>query len=216
MERVKIVVQDVVETSWARIKDLAKDGAKDGLLKSGNLIPVTLKNGEEIQLVVAHDEFDRVFFVLKDCSTEHKMATPTNAYECVWATSDMRRYLNEEVFPLLPDDLQAVIAPAKIVQIFNDKHFETEDKLFLLSQTQVFGKGYWSNFEPGDAQLDCFTDKKSRMKLMYREKCSLLGNYPWWLRTPNYWGVFRFVTHDGCGQSNDANCEFGVIFAFTL
>lgn len=214
--RVKVVVQDVMETSWNRIKELAKNGAKDGLLKSGNLIPVTLKNGEEIQLVVAHDEFGRVFFVLKDCSTKRKMATPTNAYGCVWAASEMRRYLNEEVFPLLPDDLRSVIAPAKIVQVFDGKRFETEDKLFLLSQTQVFGKDYWSDVEPEDAQLDCFTDKKSRMKLMYLEKCSLLGNHPWWLRTPDYWGVFRFVTHDGCSQSNNANCEFGVIFAFTL
>ena len=102
----------------------------------------------------------------------------------------MRQYLNNTVFALLPDELQALIAPTTIVQIVDGERVETEDKLFLLSKTQVFGKGRWSEREPEDAQLLCFLREKDRVK-----ECGDNGTWWWWLRSPE--GV-RLVVFRHC------------------
>lgn len=113
------------------------------------MVIFNLKNGEEVAVRATQDKNGKWFFVLEDClADEHCMnKRPTN--KGAWAACDMRQYLNNTVFALLPDELQALIAPTTIVQIVDGERVETEDKLFLLSKTQVFGKGRWSEREPG-------------------------------------------------------------------
>lgn len=128
-----------------------------------------------------------------------------------WAACDMRRYLNKTVFSLLPDDLQAVIAPTTVVQIVDGERVETEDKLFLLSRTQVFGKGRWTEREPEDTQLDCFTREKDRVK-----ECGSNGTWFWWLRSA--YGNYCFGSVYGGGYVNYdfAGNSYGVALGFCL
>ena len=110
------------ETSWDSIKNAVDGGGVTALLHSGDEIPVTLKNGENVIFVVTYDENGKIYFVLRDClADEHRMNKEwTN--EGGWAATEMRTYLNSTIFALLPDDLQAVIAPTKIVQILDVLH----------------------------------------------------------------------------------------------
>ena len=201
------------ESSWAALKEAVKVGAIRQILRSGDEIPVTLKTGEETVFVASYDAAGNLFFVIQNCLPDEHPMNKAWTNKGGWADCDMRRHVNETVFALLPDELQAVIAPTKVVQIIDGKRVETEDKLFLLSRTQVYGKGDWSRYEPEDAHLDIFAKERDRVK-EYRD----MGTWPYWLRSPlassstNFCGVFS----NGYAFSSNASNANGVAFGFSL
>lgn len=202
------------ESTWAELKALAEAGKLDEVLNSGDNIPVTLKNGEEVSFDVGRDEGGKVYFIMHNCLKEPK---PMNS-ECTnkggWEESEMRKYLNEEVIKLLPDELQEVIKPTKIVQAWDGKRRETEDKLFLLSRTQVFGKDKnYEAIEPDDSQIDIFGTGRSRVKERESRRTAW-----WWERSPyvNNSNYFCNVTSSGNSCNNYANASNGVAPAFCI
>ena len=199
------------DITWAALKAMVDSGT----IAQGDLIIFNLNNGEEVAVRATQEQGKdgKWFFVLEDgLATVHCMNKyPTN--EGGWAASEMRTWLNNDVFPLLPDELQALIKPTKIVQIVDGKRVETEDKLFLLSKTQVFGKGSWSKNEPEDAQLLCFLREKDRVK-----ECGDYGTWWWWLRSPeaSSSSAFANVYSNGNSNSHFASGSIGVAFGFCI
>ena len=212
--QVKVITKTAKWTSWAELKEFAEAGKLDEVLDSGDNIPVTLKNGEEVSFDVGRDESGKVYFIMHDCMKERK---PMNS-ECTsaggWEESDMRKYLNKEVIKLLPDELQEIIKPTKIVQIWGGKRRETEDKLFLLSRTQVFGKGKgYEAIEPDDSQIDIFKTERNRVK--ERED---YGTAFWWERSPYSGRSNYFCGVGSCGYADyySASSSYGVAFGFCV
>lgn len=208
----KIITRTTIETTWAELKAAADAGTIDEIVKSGDLIPFTLKNGEEVVVRAAHDKNGKLFFIFEDCLKDGRAMNETIVAKGGWAACKMRKYLDETVFPLLPDELQSVIAPTKIVQVVNGERVETEDKLFLLSRTQVFGKGYWSDWEPEDAQLNCFLRRKDRIK----EQDENHHPWVWWLRSVTNYSYFTSVNGNGNYNTYYATCSYGVELGFCL
>lgn len=206
----KIIQKTTYEDSWAQIKDSIAKG-RASRLQSGSQIPITLKNGEELVLDVARDQKGKIYFVFHDCLGERAMnREATN--KGGWKECEMRRYANEEVFALLPDDLQAVIEPTKVVQMVNGQRVETMDKLFCLSATQVSGPDdRWSSQEPEDTQLDIFQKERGRVK-----ECGNRGTWYWWLRSANYTSNFQIVNTIGSVYSSYAYVAYGVALSFCL
>lgn len=206
----KIIQKREIFSSWEDLKKLAYTPVI--VIQSGDMIPVTMKNGEKIVLQVTHDETGKTFFVMDDCMKDRHYMNASNTNKGGWASSALREYLNTEVFKLLPDDLQTVIAPTTIVQIVDGERIESKDKLFLLSKTQVFGKGYWSINEPQDTQLDCFQQQKDCIKLRFGS-----ANY-WWLRSPlaSSSTTFCSVSNNGNAYSYFASASFGVSWGFCI
>lgn len=206
-----IITKAIKQTTWEELKAAAEVGTLGSVIQSGDLIPFTLKTGEEVQVRVTQDEGGKWYFVLEDCLEEEHAMNKQNTNKGGWAACDMRCYLNKTIFSLLPDDLQAVIAPTKVVQVVDGERVETEDKLFLLSRTQVFGKGPWTDREPEDTQLDCFTREKDRVK-----ECGSNGTWFWWLRSANSNSNFNGVFSNGNGHGNGAGSSYGVALGFCL
>ena len=201
------------ETSWDALKAAAADGSIREMLHSGDKIPVTLKTGEEITLDVTYDENGNLFFVLHDCMDDEHAMNKQRTNEGGWAACEMRKYLNKTVFALLPDELQTVIKPTTITQVIDGETVTCEDKLFLLSKTQVFGKGTWSGNEPDDTRLDIFNRERDRVK-----ECGSNGTWFWWLRSPlsSSSSSFCLVHHVGISNSTGANYSYGVAFGFSI
>lgn len=197
------------ETTWAALKAAVDNGT----IAQGDLVIFNLKNGEEVAVRATQDKNGKWFFVLEDCLADEHYMNKRVTNKGAWAACDMRTWLNDSVFPLLPDELQALIAPTKIVQIVDGERVEAEDKLFLLSKTQVFGKGRWSEREPEDAQLLCFLREKDRVK-----ECGDNGTWWWWLRSPEASGSSSFATVNYTGNSHNtgASNSSGVAFGFCL
>ena len=206
-----IITKAIKQTTWEELKAAAEAGTLGSIIQSGDLIPFTLKTGEEVQVRATQDEGGKWYFVLEDCLEEEHAMNKQNTNKGGWAACDMRRYLNKTIFSLLPEDLQAVIAPTKVVQIVDGERVETEDKLFLLSRTQVFGKGPWTGREPEDTQLDCFAREKDRVK-----ECGSNGTWFWWLRSAHYYNYFSGVNSNGNGNYFYANTSGGVALGFCL
>lgn len=201
-----------IECTWDDLKTAITEGTDKELIHSGDTIPVELKNGEKVLFDVARDESGKVFFVLHDCLDDERSMNSRNTNKGGWRDSVMRKYLNKTIYSLLPDDLQAAIAPTKIVQTIEGEQVETEDKLFLLSYTQVFGKSRYFD-EPEDTQLDIFKTERGRVK-----ECADHGTWWWWLRSPasSASTTFMHVGNGGGSGSNFAGNSFGVAFGFCL
>lgn len=213
--KIKVITKEAKWTSWAELKALSEAGKLGEVLKSGDNIPVTLKNGEKVSFDVGKDEDGKIYFIMHNCLKETKPMNGDWTNKGGWEESEIRRYLNEKVINLLPDELQEIIKPTKIVQIWNGKRRETEDKLFLLSRTQVFGKHEnYKAIEPNDSQIDIFENQRGRVK-----ECEEAEEvYFWWLRSPASGNSFNFcdVFTDGtvyCGYASDL---LGVAPAFCI
>ena len=157
------------------------DWRNPGVLKVGDEITETLEDGREVVFVV----MDYGVIGLKGLLGWHQMnKTWTN--KGGWLASDMRRYLNEEVIELLPDDLLAAIKPRK----FGDE----EDRLWLFSEVEIFGEHIWGAGDEGDKQLEYFKNPVNRVK--FDEDGD--ANW-WWERSPNasHSNSFCYVNSDG-------------------
>lgn len=200
-------------STWKTLKEAVVNGSIKEMLHSGDEIPVTLKTGENVTFEATYDENGKLYFVLRDCLEGEHAMNKSRTNEGGWAASDMRRYLNKTIFALLPDDLQAVIAPAKIAQIIDGERIECEDNLFLISKTQAFGKGDWTEYEPDDTHLDIFKTERDRVK-----ECGNNGTWFWWLRSPlaSSSAYFCSVSTSGTSGSGFAYASFGVAFGFCI
>lgn len=213
--QIKVITKEAKWTSWEELKALSEAGKLGEALKSGDNIPVTLKNGEEVSFDVGKDESGKIYFIMHNCLKKSKPMNCSCTNKGGWEESDMRKYLNEEVIKLLPDELREIIKPTKIVQVWDGKRRETEDKLFLLSQTQVFRRDKkYKEIEPNDSPIDIFKSPRERVK--ESEGCGIPVN--WWLRSPDscYSLYFCDVITDGTGGSSYADASSGVAPAFCL
>lgn len=199
------------ETTWKALKAAVADGSIRELLHSRDQIPVTLKTGEKVIFDVTYDETGKLFFVMHDCMDKEHVMNERFTNAGGWPACYMRRYLNDTVFDLLPDDLQAVIRPTTITQVIDGETVTCEDKLFLLSKTQVFGRGPWTTKEPDDTQLDIFLTERDRVKL-----CGDKGTWFWWLRSANANYYFSCVSTSGSDGSGNANYSYGVALGFCI
>lgn len=203
------------ESTWAELKALSEAGKLGEVLKSGDNIPVTLKNGEEVSFDVGKDESGKIYFVMHNCLKETKPMNGDWTNKGGWEESNMREYLNEKVINLLPDELRKIIKPTKIVQVWDGKRRETEDKLFLLSRTQVCGKDKkYKEIEPDDSQIDIFENPRERVKECEGRRVPTT----WWLRSPYSSSSYSFciVITDGAVSYSNANGSLGVAPAFCI
>lgn len=208
-----IITKIEKEITFETLQEAAKNHTLKDLLKSGDQIPVTLKSGENVMFTVGRDKTGKTFFFQEDCLDETRPMNKRNTNAGGWKASDMRKWLNATFFALLPDELQAIIVPRKVVQILNGERVETEDKVFLPSKTQLFGDGPWSEREPEDSQIDIFKTEKSRVK-----ECGDDGTYWYWTSSPNSGntGYFCNVSIYGGASNGSANTSSGVAPGFCI
>ena len=150
------------ETNWKQIAQMAKDGQ----LKVGDEMDEVLRDGEPITFVVAHITEEQVHFISKDCL---KQKYPWNKMELhqenpgSFVDSYLCKVLNETVWELLPDALQAVITPRECVQ--NKLHWQASFplKLWLPTEYEVFGKTWACGIQEGE-QFEIFKERRNRIK----------------------------------------------------
>ena len=175
--------------------------ANPGTLKVGDEIVETLKDGRDVVFVVMDDGV----IGLKNLLGYHHMNEDwTN--EGGWLACDMRRYLNEEVIALLPDELVAAIKPRKFG--------EEEDKLWLFSEMEVFGDHDWTeNDHDRGFQFEYFKDRRNRIKVDEDGDANW-----WWERSTDgsISNVFCSVSRNGGASIDGASNAGGVCFGFYI
>ena len=215
----KVTVEEVHPETVKRKFTVAIEETLDAIANSinrgdidvGEELSFTLKDGTDVTFVVAHlnpyGENEAVL-VLKDCLPERHVMNEEWTNEGGWRDSDMRKYLREKVYPLLPDDLKAHIKTRLIVQNHNGEELRSEDDIWLLSRTEVFGGE--NSVDVGDVHFDLFSDERSRVKQINGETAWYSLRSPWSSNTAN----FAIVATTGDEYSNGASSSNGVSFGF--
>lgn len=154
--------------------------------------------------------------VLKDCMEKMRAMNDYVTNKGGWKDSAMRKWLNEDVLPRLPKELQAMVVPRTIRQKINGEEVQTQDKLWLPSFTEMFGAKAAAERAPsdlGDEQFELFDSERSRVK-------EVPGRGTWW-----YWlcspgasdsAYFCLVDSNGDAGASYASRAYGVAFGFCL
>lgn len=204
------------EIEWNTIKKAQADGKLQELLQVGDELDITLKTGEELTVQAVGTTERGLIFLLKDCMKDEHGMNKRMTNKGGWRDSEMRLWLNGTIIHMLPDELREMIVPRCIVQTMDGERLESEDKLWLPSFTEMFGKEGAEDWAPADTdemQLELFRTERSRVK----EKP---GNGTWWywLRSPYgsssaYFCRVNSIGYAGYGSASYAN---GVAFGFCL
>lgn len=143
-------------------------------------------------------------------------STNVGGYE----TSYMRKFVNETLFGLIPDELKTIIKPVYKISdggVTNASFVTTVDSLWLASCDEVGLSPNNSLVGQGEAYSLIFTnDRDSRKK--YVTDNTITGG--WWTRTsyysPSSSGMFWRVTNTGGSYSDIAFNNFYVAFGFCI
>lgn len=215
--KVKITRKVEDETTWQKIAEKVRDGEAHEFFSLGDEISCELKDGRRVIFEVAAFSpyptgSNTIALVMKDCIEDAREMNSKLTYEGGWKYCQMRKYLNEEFYELLPDDLKAVIKKRKIAQYLDGSKDEyepvvSEDKLWLLSAREAFGID--RDIEADDVHFPLYVDEKSRVKQFNKETVF------WWLRspTPSNTYLVRCVYTDGSLDYGYASYARGVAAA---
>ena len=162
-----------------------------------------------------------------DVITSHNMnSTYTNVGG--WPVSNMRTYLNNDIYNALPAELQTAIIDTKVVSghgsTSGEGNFTSTDKLYLLSTAEVWEQGTSNTIANDSArestrQLDYYknlgvtTSNYSGAIKQYNGT-----NVDWWLRAAYsyYTNTFFYVYSSGDWGSTGASITNGVSPAFRI
>lgn len=212
---VRLVKGREQRTSWAELDGEIRSGRAELILDVGDTLSFTLKNGTQVSVKVAaiNPYGNNVAFSFDDIFWDNCMNS-TNTNNGGWADSDMADFLDKEIFPLFPDELQAVIQAREIVQKQRSTIYKRESKLWLPSYTEVFGRDErYSACDIGDVQFPLFTMRKGRVRFDKDDDI-----HTWWLRSPNVGSStgFWYVYSGGNGGNGSASNASGVCPCFII
>lgn len=191
------------EITWKDIAAFCKSGKAADLLSVGDIISVVLKNGEKMRIAVAgintYKE-NEVLFAFKDILSKKAPMNEDWTNEGGYEASQMAKYLDTEIFDLLPDDLQEVIKERR------------GHKLWLFSRREVFGEDGWYISPEDDVHIPYYQESENRIK--FRDG----GPDWWWLASPYAANTtfFCFVYYLGDSSYGGACNSCGVAPGFCI
>ena len=118
------------------------------------------------------------------------------------------------IYNNLPQEVKDIIKPVNKLTSEGNKSTNittTSDKLFLLSEVEIFGLTTYSASGEG-SQYQYFADGGSKIK--YKSGSS----YYWWERSPGVSSTRGFCNVLSSGRANDNGADFtiGVVFGFSI
>ncbi len=205
--------------SWLEIKRLEGLGPVHANFCIGDTKTVELKNGEKITLRIIGlyhdvDAYGRRIPITWEMVDYMKTTAVMNddwTNKGGWAHSKMRKYLNEEIYNLLPDNLRDIIVPTLKETTIGGKLKEsgqTVDRLFLLSEWEKYGRLFYAAAQEGHWYE--FYAQEGTPYAKTRD-----GEREWsWLRSPFGSNATSFcsVYSDGTAYNTGASYSYGVAF----
>lgn len=217
-----VVGSSLEATSWNDISIMSQFGVCDQYFKVGDKKNITV-NGVSYQVQIIgfnHDTLTTggtagITFQMVDClATIYPMeASDTNKNG--WEGCVMRKTtLNTTIYGQLNSDLKSVIKAAnKVSSVGNSSSGleTTSDKLFLLSEIEVFGATNYS-FAGEGSQYEYYEAGNTKIKKVNGSATS------WWERSPKFdsTSTFCFTSYSGTIGNSYPTTNYGVSFAFCV
>ena len=205
--------------TWEQIIEACHNNEVPDTWKVADQKPMT-SNGVDYQIDIIgknHDDYSDgsgkapLTFQLHDCYGEIKNMNSSNTNSGGWTSCAMRSTHLPAILALMPTEVQSGIREVnKLTSAGNQSATinTTADKLFLLSEVEIFGRSTYSKSGEG-AQYDYYKAGNSHVK-------SYNGNaYIWWERSPYGSNSTNFCIVNSYGASyNIAHSARGVAFGF--
>ena len=216
-----VMTTNLETASWALIHAVSEAGNAASVWSVGDKKTVNI-GGVNYQAQIIGFNHDTktaggkagITFQLVDClnSTEQMETSNTNANG--WEGCKMRKTTLPNILTQLPEDLQTCIVPVnKVSSVGNNSSSleTTSDKLFLLSEIEIFGATTYS-FAGEGTQYAWYAAGNTKVK-----KVNGSANC-WWERSPRSGDTANFcdVNSDGTAGYNGANVANGVSFGFCV
>ena len=154
-----ITTKRTEETNWNAVKAMVAAGS----LKVGDEIADELLTGKKITYVVANISQEEVYFISKDCLDQRVQWNESGLNVGGFKDSDVCRFLNENVWNMLPEELRAVISERECLQIVDGEESRYSLKLWLPTEYEVFEDDWASEVKEGQ-QFEIFKDPRNRIK----------------------------------------------------
>lgn len=151
-------------------------------------------------------------FQMHDCYTENKQMNSSNTNSGGWQNSAMRTTHLPAILNMMPAEVKAAIRDVQKKSSAGNQSSSiqtTNDKLFLLSEIEIFGSTTYSSAGEG-TQYAYYQAGNSKVKNLNG------GAYRWWERSPNSIDTtyFCYVNIYGNAGANYAITSRGVAFGF--
>ena len=165
---------------------------EEAKLDVGDEISFVLKNGTAIRALAVKKETDGMLFCFLNCLPERIAMSESG--ECdSFEESDVRKYLCENVYPMLPESIKESLVP-----------FENGDFLRIPTEKEIFGKNTFGEEEPESVT------QWEPMKMVLNRVAGNSDNEStiwYWLKnkSKNYSSAFAFA--NGYGDAYDAGAS---------
>lgn len=207
------------DNDWASIIEACHSGSVPSTWVVGNSKSMTI-NGTNYQIDIIgknHDTYASggkapLTFQLHDCYADAKNMNRSNTNSGGWTSCAMRSTHLPAILALMPTEVQNGIREVNKLTSAGNKSSTintTADKLFLLSEVEIFGSTYGSVAGEG-TQYDYYKAGNSKVKKQNGSAAE------WWERSPLYSSstLFCMVSSDGSETVCFANRSRGVAFGF--
>ena len=212
-------------TSWDNIAAVSKFGQAPNYWKVGDRKNITVNGVTYAAQIIGfdHDTLTTadgsrtkagITFQLVDCLKTTYSMNGSNTNVNGWRGSTMRTSTMATLLNQLSSDLKSVLKFVnKVTSVGNNSSGleTTSDKLFLLSEIEVFGATQYSYAGEGK-QYEYYTAGNSTIKKVNGSA------YYWWERSPYSGNTAAFcrVNSNGTANFSDASNSFGVSFGFCV
>ena len=207
------------DNDWASIIAACHSGSVPSTWVVGNSKMMTI-NGASYQVDIIgknHDTYANggkapLTFQLHDCFADTKAMNSSNTSSGGWKNSAMRTTHLPAILALMPTEVRSGIREVskKASVSGTSSTIETvSDKLFLLSEVEIFGSTTYSAAGQG-TQYDYYKAGNSKVK----KRNGSAAN--WWERSPftNNSAGFCLVNSDGVASASGSSNANGVAFGF--
>ena len=207
------------DNDWASIIAACHSGSVPSTWVVGNSKTMTI-NGASYQVDIIgknHDTYTSggkapLTFQLHDCYGETKNMNSSDTNSGGWTSCAMRSTHLPAILALMPTEVQNGIREVNKMTSAGSQSATintTADKLFLLSEIEIFGSVSYSKSGEG-TQYDYYKAGNSKVK-NYNGSANR-----WWERSPNASNSTRFclANSDGNAYIYDASYAYGVAFGF--
>ena len=205
--------------SWEAIIAACQSGRVPDSWAVGNSKPMTI-GGTNYQIDIIgknHDTYTAggtapLTFQLHDCYSDTKRMNDVNTNAGGWTDCAMRSTHLPAILALMPTEVQNGIREVNKLTSAGSQSATintTADKLFLLSEIEIFGSTKYSKAGEGN-QYSYYSAGNSKVKNRNG------GAYIWWERSPHgsSSSFFCIVISDGSANADLAAFSYGAAFGF--
>ena len=216
---VSLLKDNFADNEWSEIIAACQSGSVPASWVVGNYKNMTI-NGKAYRIDIIgknHDTYASggtapLTFQMHDCYDETKQMNSSNTNSGGWQNSAMRTTHLPAILNMMPAEVKAAIRDVQKKSSAGNQSSSiqtTNDKLFLLSEIEIFGSTTYS-FAGEGKQYDYYKAGNSKVKNL-----SGSANF-WWERSPRSSNSTAFcrVLGSGSANANNASYSYGVAFGF--